>query len=124
MDARSSAFPPVTSTSILRCYRQSRLQGWQFGHVRTIQILIAAVVVERLPEVDWVYWMDSAKRLETDHDDRAELSPEELDISEGTRGSGAASTGKDGSPRPAGSLASEIAGAGAYHRAVMNNGLR
>jgi hypothetical protein len=61
--------------------RQNRLQGWQFGQcVHAIRILYCDLFASPVcNEVDWQFWLDSARQLDADHPSTArELSPEEL----------------------------------------------
>jgi len=61
--------------------RQNRLPGWQFRQcIDAIRILYCDLLSTRAArEVDWSYWLDSARQLETDHPTTAyRLTPDEL----------------------------------------------
>jgi len=61
--------------------RQDRLQGWQFGQcIHAIRILCCDLFASpACEELDWQFWLDSARQLEADHPSTArDLSPEEL----------------------------------------------
>lgn len=71
--------------------RQSRLQGWQFAQcIHALQILYCKLLASGVcQEVDWAYWMDSARQLESDHPTTArQLSPEELSYLKERKGEG------------------------------------
>jgi integron integrase len=61
--------------------RQSRLAGWQFHQcIDAIRILYCNFLKTQVcQDVNWHYWLDSAKQLEIDHPTTArELTPEEM----------------------------------------------
>jgi len=61
--------------------RKSRLSGWQFYQcIDAIRILYCNLLISSsCQEVDWNFWLDSAKQLEIDHPTTArQLTPEEL----------------------------------------------
>ena len=71
--------------------RQSWLQGWQFAQcIDAIRILYCesfALPVGR--EVNWNYWLDSARQLDIDHPMTArQLTPEELTFLKERKGEG------------------------------------
>jgi integron integrase len=71
--------------------RMSHLQGWQFAQcIHAIQILYCRLLSSSIcQQVDWVFWMDSARQLENDHPTTArQLSPEELGHLRERRGEG------------------------------------
>jgi hypothetical protein len=71
--------------------RKKRLPGWQFAqHIDAMRILYCQLLV--LPvgkEIEWDFWIDSAKQLDIDHPTVApELSPEELTYLKARKGEG------------------------------------
>lgn len=71
--------------------RQNRLPGWQFRQcIDAIRILYCDLLSTRAArEVDWSYWLDSARQLETDHPTTAHrLTPDELAYVKERRGEG------------------------------------
>lgn len=71
--------------------RQNRLSGWQFRQIiDAIRILYCDhLKTDVCQEVDWDYWLDSAKQLEIDHPTTArQLSPEELSFIKERKGEG------------------------------------
>lgn len=72
--------------------RQKRLAGWQFYQcIDAIRILYCSFLRSNLcNEVDWRYWLDSAKQLDFDHPSTArQFTPEELSYIKSRRGDGA-----------------------------------
>jgi len=71
--------------------RQNRLPGWQFRQcIDAIRILYCDLLATRASrEVDWHYWLDSARQLEADHPTTArQLTPDELGYMKERRGEG------------------------------------
>jgi hypothetical protein len=71
--------------------RQDRLAGWQFRQcVDAIRILYCeALATAACREVDWDYWLNSAKELDAGHPTTArQLTPEELGYLKERRGEG------------------------------------
>ena len=71
--------------------RQDRLAGWQLREcVDAIRILYCeALATAACREVDWDYWLNSAKDLDADHPTTArQLMPEELGYLKERRGEG------------------------------------
>ena len=71
--------------------RQGRLSGWQFHQcVDAIRILYCDQLGDSAcQEVDWQFWLDSAKQLDIDHPTTArQLTPEELSFIKERRGEG------------------------------------
>lgn len=71
--------------------RQKRLQGWHFvQRIDAIRIMYCDLLA--LPvgkEIEWDYWLDSAKQLDIDHPTIApELTPEELTYLKARKGEG------------------------------------
>ncbi len=69
--------------------RQNRLSGWQFRQcIDAIRILFYDLLATPAGrEVDWHYWLDSAKELEADHPTTArQFTPEELCYLKSRRG--------------------------------------
>jgi len=74
-----------------RLGRDRRLQGWQFAQcIQALRILYCEQLhTDVCAEVDWAYWLASARELETDHPTTArQLSPEELTFLKERRGAG------------------------------------
>ena len=72
--------------------RQNRLAAWQFRQIiDAIRILYCDLLrTGACQEVDWQYWLDSARQLEHDHPTTArQLSPEELSYIKERKGEGA-----------------------------------
>jgi integron integrase len=71
--------------------RQDRMAGWQFRQcVDAIRILYCeALATAACREVDWDYWLNSAKELDADHPTTArQLAPEALGYLKERRGKG------------------------------------
>lgn len=71
--------------------RQNRLTGWQFAqHILAIRILYCDLLATSVcQEVDWQYWLDSAKELDIEHPTLGrQLTPEELSHIKARKGEG------------------------------------
>ncbi len=71
--------------------RKNRLSGWQFYQcIDAIQILYCNLLISKsCQEVDWHFWLDSAKQLEIDHPTTArQFTPEELTFIKARKGEG------------------------------------
>jgi len=71
--------------------RQNRLPGWQFGQcIDAIRILYCELLATPVCQtVDWGYWRNSARNLDSDHPTTArQLSPEELSYLKKRKGTG------------------------------------
>lgn len=71
--------------------RQNRLAGWQFAQcIDAIRILYCELLATpACHEVDWEYWKNSARQLDSDHPTTArQLSPEELNYLKERKGEG------------------------------------
>ena len=71
--------------------RRKRLSGWQFTqHIDAIQILYCRLLVTPVcRELDWGYWRDSAKQLDSDHPTTArQLSVDESSFLKERKGEG------------------------------------
>jgi integron integrase len=74
-----------------RLGRERRLPGWQFAQcIHALRILYCEQLHSTVcGEIDWDYWMASARELETDHPTTArQLSPDELTLLKARRGDG------------------------------------
>ena len=71
--------------------RQNHLAGWQFyQYINAIRILYCDLLKTRVcQDVNWDYWLDSAKQLEIDHPTTArQLTPEEMSYIKEHKGDG------------------------------------
>lgn len=71
--------------------RQNRLTGWQFAqHIHAIRILYCDLLTTTVcQEVDWQYWLDSARELDIEHPTLGrQLTPEELSHIKARKGEG------------------------------------
>ena len=71
--------------------RQKRLAGWQFRQcVDAIRILLCDLAdTPACREIDWGFWLDSARELDIDHPTTArQLTPEELTYLKARKGEG------------------------------------
>lgn len=71
--------------------RDPQLQGWQFAQcVQSLRILYCGLLASPLcTEVDWAFWLDSARQLGQDHPSRGrELTPDELAYLKECKGEG------------------------------------
>ena len=71
--------------------RQNRLGGWQFAqHINAIQILYCeSFALPLCEDVNWQYWLDSARQLDIDHPTTSrQLTPEELTYLKERKGEG------------------------------------
>lgn len=71
--------------------RQNRLAGWQFYQcIDAVRILYCELIKTQVShDVDWRYWLDSARQLEVDHPTTVrQLTPEELSFIKERKGEG------------------------------------
>lgn len=71
--------------------RRNRLAGWQFAqHIHAIRILYCDLLATPVCQgVDWQYWLDSARGLDSEHPTLArQLTPEELSHLKERKGEG------------------------------------
>jgi hypothetical protein len=71
--------------------RKIRLNGWQYQQcISAIGILYCELLKTQVcQDIDWDYWIDSARQLEFDHPTTArQLSPEELSYLKECKGDG------------------------------------
>jgi integron integrase len=99
--------------------RQNRLFGWQFGQcIHAIRILYCELLASSAcREIDWEYWLNSARQLDIDHPTTArQLTPEELSYLKERKGEGAVNKVRSGHRELIVRLVSEIRRRGYSYR--------